>query len=203
MTPVAVTQRVTIDAEHGERRDALDQRLANLLKACGVAPVPVPNIGEAIVDWIEAVPIGGVLLSGGNDLVGLGGDAPERDETEETLVNVALSRGWPVVGLCRGMQLLAYIHGATLVQQPGHVGRDHAVVGTINQTVNSYHRWCLEDAPPGFATLARAYDGTVEAMAHSQLRLLGLMWHPERDEVPSRSDIELLGQAFHLALAET
>ena len=203
MTLVAVTQRVTIDAEHGERRDALDQRLVNLLKACGVVPVPVPNVGRSVVDWIEAVPVSGVVLSGGNDVVGLGGDAPERDATEEALVNVALSRGWPVVGLCRGMQLLAYVHGAELVQQPGHVGRDHAVVGTINRTVNSYHRWCLEHAPPGFATLARAYDGTVEAMAHSQLRLLGLMWHPERDEATSRSDIELLGQAFHLALAET
>ena len=47
-----------------------------------------------------------MVLTGGNDLAALGGDAPERDATENALLDAAESRRLPVIGVCRGMQVI-------------------------------------------------------------------------------------------------
>ena len=82
MKLVLVSQRVDFLAERGERRDALDQRLANFLAECGLLPIPVPNRREDVRKYFDELPqAAGVVLSGGNDLNDYGGDAPERDRT--------------------------------------------------------------------------------------------------------------------------
>ena len=80
MNAVAVTQRVTVELTQGERRDCLDQLIGEFLVRCGLLPVPVPNEVDAAIALCSQVPVRAVVLTGGNDLVAYGGDAPERDE---------------------------------------------------------------------------------------------------------------------------
>jgi putative glutamine amidotransferase len=76
MRTIGLTQRVTVVPEYGERRDALDQRWSDFLSACGYLPVPLPNRPHTAVALAQAAGVGGILLTGGNDPVVLGGDAP-------------------------------------------------------------------------------------------------------------------------------
>ena len=87
MKLVAVTQRVAVVPAYGERRDCLDQAWSRFLAACGLLPVLLPNVMETALELCEAAGVGGLLLTGGNDLAQLGGDAPERDAVENSLLD--------------------------------------------------------------------------------------------------------------------
>jgi len=192
MKLIAVSQRVDILPERSERRDALDRRYALLLAELGFDILPVPNVGPRAAQVLAGLPVAGILLSGGNDLVAVGGDAPERDATETALLDLAGERSLPVLGICRGMQLMAAREGIALQARDGHAGSRHALAGDIGREVNSFHRWCVPEAPPQWQVLARAGDGSVEAMRHLTRPWLGIMWHPEREAPFAAADLELL-----------
>ncbi|MBF0179866.1 MAG: gamma-glutamyl-gamma-aminobutyrate hydrolase family protein [Magnetococcales bacterium] len=177
---VAVTQRVDGAPGRDERRDALDQRLPAFLAEAGWCAVPVPNLlGELLGAWLNRVRPAGVVLSGGNDI----GACPERDATERRLLVWAGALSLPVVGICRGMQMLAVHAGGSLRKVTGHVATRHALQGEATGEVNSFHQFSLANAPPGYRVTARAPDGVIEAIRHERLPWVGCMWHPER-EVP-------------------
>ena len=102
MKAVAITQRVSVVSVYGERRDCLDQSWTKFLAARGLLPVLLPNFAEAALALCKGTGIAGLVLTGGNDLAVLGGDAPERDAVENALLDLAERRGLPVLGVCRG-----------------------------------------------------------------------------------------------------
>ena len=196
---VAVSQRVDVWADRGERRDALDQRLSRWLMAAGCIPVPVPNAlstplmagqDEEWQGWLRAVKPDAVLLSGGNDI----GEAPERDNTEHRLLDYARDRALPALGICRGMQMMAVWAGGSLAPVSGHVRTRHRLQTTANMgawpdEVNSFHNFSLAECPGGFVVTARAEDGAIEAIRHETLPWEGWMWHPEREPQFGSADV--------------
>ena len=106
---VIYTQRVEIVENYQERRDCADQNIPRFLETCGYLPVPVPNVISDLEMFVETVSPAGIMLTGGNSLVKYGGTAPERDETDWKLIEIALRKNIPLYGFCRGMQsVLAY-----------------------------------------------------------------------------------------------
>lgn len=193
MIPVAVTQRVAIDPAHGERRDALDQRWAPFLAACGLLPVPVPNDPALAVALAERVGVAGLLLTGGNDI----GTAPERDATERRLVEWAEAHGLPVLGVCRGMQMLLDLAGIPMEPVSGHVATRHAVrLGDARIEVNSYHGFAARSVSGALEAWGVADDGVVEAVRHRSRPTRGIMWHPEREAPFRAADVELVATLF-------
>jgi putative glutamine amidotransferase len=181
MTCIAVTSRVVVDPVHGTRSDAVDQRWWPFLDDCGLAPVPVPNDTACAMRLMRRLPIRGVLLTGGNDLAELGGDAPERDRTETALLNLALRTRLPVVGVCRGMQVLLRRFGVPLTRVTGHVSpRQTVLVDGRERVVNSYHTWAAVRTEPPLWTWAIGPGGVVKGIRHETEPVLGIMWHPER-----------------------
>ncbi|MDZ3993773.1 gamma-glutamyl-gamma-aminobutyrate hydrolase family protein [Pseudomonas sp. Teo4] len=203
MKVVAISQRVDEIAKRGECRDALDQRLVNFLLVAGYLPVPVPNelylqtLGQgathdALHDWLNALSPQAIVLSGGNDI----GQYPARDTTEGRLLDHARSHRLPVLGLCRGMQMIAHCFGGQLKPVVGHVRTRHQLSGQIVAEVNSYHGFALADCPEAFEILARSEDGEIEAIRHLSLPWEGWMWHPEREHVFAPHDIHRLRMLF-------
>lgn len=208
MKLVAVSQRVDAYPDRQERRDALDQRLVLWLKAAGYLAVPVPNLAWETAElsaWLTKLAPCAILLSGGNDL----GEAPERDHTETLLLHYGASQHLPLLGICRGMQMLLAHAGARLQPLDGHVAVRHPLLpdslytGPWPETVNSFHRRGVRATPPGYAPLVRAADGSIEAMRHETLPWEGWMWHPEREPEFSPADIERLRRLIGSRASQT
>jgi gamma-glutamyl-gamma-aminobutyrate hydrolase PuuD len=181
MTAIAVTSRVVVDPVHGTRSDSVDQRWWPFLVDCGVSPIPMPNNEDAAIRLMQELPVRGILLTGGNDLVELGGDAPERDRTESALLDHALRSGLPVLGVCRGMQLLLRRFGVPLARVAGQVATSQrVVVGNRERVVNSYHNWAATEAVPPLMAWAIGPGDVVKAVRHETWPVVGIMWHPER-----------------------
>lgn len=193
MKLVAVSQRVDAYPGRGETRDALDQRLMAFLLAAGYLPLQVPNIlDRAIHDWLFEVQPAAVMLSGGNDI----GQCPERDATEAALMMYAETRLLPLLGICRGMQVMAHRSGTRLIRIPGHVQTRHVLTGQIQGDRNSYHDYALDSCPKDYSVLARSEDGSIEAIGHHQLPWEGWMWHPEREPAFTENDIQRMKRLF-------
>ena len=181
MTCVALSQRVEIVAPRGERRDSLDQRWSAFLDRCGIVPALVPNNPDALPRLLRDLPLQGVVLTGGGDLVEYGGNAPERDATERALLRHALERSLPAMGVCRGMQTIQHFFGVPLTAVQGHVAAQLQItVEGRRETVNSYHDFGARSTVPDLEVWAVADDGVVKAVRHRRHIVEGIMWHPER-----------------------
>lgn len=190
---VLYTQRVEIIESYGERRDCADQNIPRFIEACGYLPVPIPNVLAVAKEMAEQLQPAGIVLTGGNSLVKYGGDAPERDEVEKELLTFALRHDIPVYGFCRGMQMILDYFGCELEQVQGHVAVRHKVSGVLGELeVNSFHNQACRMIKEPLEILAQSEDGVVEAVRHKEKRVLGTMWHPEREEPFRISDIQRL-----------
>ncbi|MGW2552797.1 gamma-glutamyl-gamma-aminobutyrate hydrolase family protein [Streptomyces sp. NPDC001635] len=151
----------------------------------------------------------GLVIAGGPDVdparydaersARTGPPAPERDAWELALIEAALASGTPLLGICRGMQLLNVALGGTLVQHiDGHVtqvgvfgrhavdpvpGTRYAEAAPEPASVPTYHHQAVDRLGDGLVVSAYAVDGTVEAVElPGSGWVLGVQWHPEMDE---------------------
>jgi putative glutamine amidotransferase len=187
----------------------LPRTYPDVVIAAGGVPILLPPLPESAgaVDRLDAV-----VLAGGPD-VGpdrygaaphprTGQPRPERDAAELAVLHRALERGIPVLGVCRGAQILNVGLGGTLVQHVpdavGHSGHNPSpgVFGTVEvtleagsrvgaalgraTTVRCHHHQALDRVADGLVVTGRAADGLVEAVELAGSRwVVGVQWHPE------------------------
>lgn len=202
---ILVTVRQDDHQAYKERRDALDVRWYALLKAADLCPILIPNDLDLCLSLLENCRYDGVLLTGGNSLRQYGGDAAARDEIEKMLINLAIEKSLPVLGVCRGMQLMLDKFNCDLIPVEGHVATRHSIQcqesGLLSDyireitDVNSYHTFSLKSPGP-FKPIASTTDGLIEAIEHPDHKLFGIMWHPEREYVDLHNHIKMLKKVF-------
>ena len=192
---------------------ALRQNYADAIVAAGGLPMALPHAAALAADYLDA--IDALVVTGGAfdiDPALYGGGArhatvtlkPGRTAAELALIQAALARDMPVLGICGGQQLLAVALGGSLIQhipdtipealeheqsnprhEPGHevallpgtlLAR---IVGTATMRVNSAHHQAVLSAGRG-AVNATAPDGVIEGIESNGYRFcLGVQWHPE------------------------
>ena len=191
---IGITQRVTHLADINETRDCLDQSWTTLLTGCGFQPILLPNRLPEPGEYVRSLQLGGIIFSGGNDLCVIESGrnhAPERDSLERTLLTHCIEHRLPLLGVCRGMQMLLAEDGVMPAPLSDHVATTHRLSRTAESplplpgtfTTNSYHDFGFAELPEScaYTCIARASDNSVEAIVHDDHPFVaGIMWHPER-----------------------
>lgn len=195
MKLMAVSIRVDVWEDRSERRDAIDQKIYELVGDLGFLPVLIPNSLSIAQEYFSRFKFDAVMLTGGNSLEDYGGDSPERDKVEIFLITMSRKNDIPIVAICRGMQSIAHYNRVKLISTPNHIARSHRVFGEVGELeVNSFHGWSLAEIPPNYRVIARSDDQTIEGMFSQQDRTIAIMWHPERnvDQKNWDRDVNLL-----------
>jgi N5-(cytidine 5'-diphosphoramidyl)-L-glutamine hydrolase len=206
MKRIAVTQRVDMISSHEERRDALDQRWIPFLQTINLLSILVPNNISYVQQLIEEKSIDGILLTGGNSLVKYGGDAPERDEVEKLLIGFAYSKNLPLLGVCRGMQMIQDYFNNSLCEVDGHVTARHALIvheglrmsSVVKRfkDVNAFHEYGTYKVEGDLLKVANSHDNVVMAIEHKEKNIFGVMWHSERELPFNKNDQDMFKEIF-------
>lgn len=196
MTLIAVTMLRLFDTARQEWRDAIDQRWTAFLTQCAVLPLYLPNDPVVSRQLLERFEPDGVLLTGGGSCQALTGSADLRDETEALLLDWAQRRRLPVLGVCRGMQVMLTRAGAALAPVTDHVGSHDIRYRGAPRRVNSFHDYGFRSVPLGYEIEAESADGVIEAVSHPDARHSAVMWHPERNSPFDSADLSLVRQVF-------
>lgn len=197
MKRIAITQRVDFIELYGERRDSLDQRWIQLILKCGFVPLIIPNNLNAAEQIICQVHIDGLIFTGGNNLVKYGGDAPERDSVEYYLINYAIQYNVPLLGICRGMQIIQDYFKVPLKKYEGHTAVTHELLCEGESRLkNSYHNYASKNTAEQLSVNAVAMDGIVEAVCHEKYKIFAMMWHPERNNPFDEDDLNFIKNFF-------
>ncbi len=192
--------------------DVLNRAYIDAVAAAGGLPIVIPILDpvlvEAVLDTVDAL-----VVSGGGDVdparygqvaaPEVGGVDECRDDWEIALVRASLGRGTPLLGICRGAQVLNVACGGTLVQDlPSITEHPHRASDRWGEVVhlveidpasklaeaidvasigaNTLHHQAVADVGEGLCAVAWAHDGTIEAIETDDARaVLGVQWHPE------------------------
>ena len=188
MKRILISQSIYKDLTRNEFGDKVDSRLIRFVLAAKYLPIVLSNYKvirrnygwdtSVLNQYLNQVNVDGILLTGGSDF----GVDDNRDVTEKAVLSWANQEKLPVLGLCRGMQLMGKLEGGYLEEVSNHVREYHQLTGVISSRVNSYHKFAFRNLPSCFKILATSSDGVIEAFQHRKNNWEGWMWHPEREE---------------------
>jgi putative glutamine amidotransferase len=221
---------ITMSREH-EQQQILSRAYSDAVIQAGGVPLLIPyTTSDSVIKEMSRV-LDGLLLSGGGDidptlfdeepLPGLGRIDPDRDEMEIALIEQFISQDKPILGICRGCQILNVALGggmfqdlpsqkSDLLQHAQQAPRYHAShtihieEGTLLHQiycksvakVNSFHHQAVREVLAPLRVSAVSRDGVVEAFESEQHRfVLAVQWHPE-EMVHIDSDAANLFSAF-------
>jgi len=210
MKKIAVSQRILENQSYYEVRETLDVKWGEFFSALGVLPIILPLEVNAI-DYFNEIGIDGVVFTGGNNLSLVSGNELDsrRDEFENSIIKYCVSNGIPLMGICRGMQVIANYYHANILPVENHVGNRHKLIISSEsrmenilaeiKDVNSYHDYGIKETPKEFVQSAYCEaDGTVEAMESDNLKIYCQMWHPERERPINEMDLKLFRKFFNI-----
>lgn len=207
---IGITMRVDNAAGYNEPRDCLAQDWWDYLQF--ISPhihwMALPNIGNNIQNYVKEWGLDGFLFTGGNDV----GNSQKRDDTEIKLLEIAVDQKIPVLGICRGLQMVNFYFGGSIIHDltnvsgapDAHVGKNHTVkvedstfsnlLKSRELTVNSYHRCAVTKITlaPELRAFAFSQDELIEGLYHPELPIVAIQWHPERKNPAQDADLSLI-----------
>jgi putative glutamine amidotransferase len=167
------TTRVLRDTWHS----AINHNWYDFLKSHTIVPLV-----SADPNTVDVAKFDLVILCGGNDMSDFvtwrNNNDPQRDQFEADLIDQAIAKNVPVVGICRGSHFINKHQGGTLRMLD--VPYDNVEVELPGITVVCHHTIAIDQLAPGFEIVLQDKTGIIELAVNRDKRLLGIGWHPER-----------------------
>lgn len=189
---IAISQRSELN-KYGVRIDVLESDYIKYLEKLDIRLLPIPNNTDDLEYYFDNFHISGIILSGGEDIspesYGESGKGiSPRDIVEKKMLDLAVARKLPVLGICRGMQFInVYFKGRLVKDIKEELGehppaKDHPITTLEGEfVVNSYHNQGVSNNTLSPELKAWAICGEIiEALYHPSLPIAGIQWHPER-----------------------
>jgi len=208
MKKIGITLRVENFTKYNEKRDAISHDWIKYLSDKNILPIFIPNNLPNLDLFLDTMKLDGIILSGGDNP----GESLERDVTEEKLLNYGIKKSIPIIGICRGLQVINNFFGGKIEIDSSntHVKTNHKIQIIDNKfknffnsnelTVNSFHNNIILENFLGkeIKIFAKSkHDNTIEGIIHEKLPIMGVMWHPEREKI--EKEINLMS-IFHNSL---
>ncbi|WP_440651965.1 gamma-glutamyl-gamma-aminobutyrate hydrolase family protein [Candidatus Pelagibacter sp. HIMB1495] len=207
MKTIAVTQRLLLNENYYEVREALDVNWGKFFKKINFLPIILP-IEFDHKRYFNSVKIDGIILTGGNDLNNVNKNklSLKRDIFEKKLIKYCIKKRIPVFGMCRGMEIIGDFFGANFKRVKNQVGIRHSLdinkkskyFNELNKisTVNSFHNYAIDKMPSDLIVSARSNSGIIKAIEHKKYKIFGQMWHSEREKFLNKNQISLIKKFF-------
>ena len=196
MRNVLISQKFYLD-KHSQLNWMLENNWYKYFKNKKVNLVPLNYNTINYLKLSELKPLG-IIISGGNNLYNFKKSKENliRDKFEIKMIKFAIKNKVPLLGICKGFQLIAKIFKSKIIKINNHVRVNHKlkisnkIFGEKVKTlkVNSYHNYAIRELPKVFDLIVRHKDRTIEIAKSNKLKILCLMFHPERKNV-SQKDI--------------
>lgn len=191
---ILLTQRVDKIDKLNEIRESVDIRLVKFCLSVEIIPITLSSLVIKKYDlntYLNNLSFDGIILSGGNNI----GEFEERDFFESQLLDWAKTRQIPVLGICRGLQMINHYQNGSLIPIKGHCRTRHLIKEEfcLDREVNSFHNYGLFKENLGYDLLPLAFaeDDSIEAIKHKFYPWLAIMWHPEREDKFNKKDLEI------------
>ena len=204
MNRIAFTQRITKEKNYKEIRDCLDQNWINLAFKLNSIPLILPNVDKKHTNKILNICKPNlIVLTGGNDISQkIKNDNKiykKRDDFELSLIRYSIKNSIPLIGICRGMQLINIFFEGKISKIQDHVRRKHKIFflkknkNIFTDKVNSFHNWGIKfkDLGKNLDILATDKENNIESFIHKSKKIIGIMWHPERNKFFNKKDVIL------------
>ena len=200
---IGLTMRIDNNSEYDEPRNAISQDWINLVTKLGFTPILIPNLVTLTEKQLDELGFEALIMtSGGNTNIESSGKinayCDARDVTESLVFNYALKRGFPILGVCRGMQFIYKFYGGSLYElnNKSHVNvlNEIELNNGEKRKVGCYHDIiCSRDSVPKELKIwATSSDGNIEGIEHKTEKVLGIQWHPERAHPSASEDFSLI-----------
>ncbi|SMB89649.1 putative glutamine amidotransferase [Desulfonispora thiosulfatigenes DSM 11270] len=204
---------ITAGFKNQENKFYLSEYYINAIEHAGGTPIILPAVMTGLIPQIYDM-VDGIIFSGGSDvdpsffgqnpLRGLGEITPNRDQFELFLAKKAIGGNKPVLGICRGMQVISIAAGGTIYQDISEITRQehrqkapkwypyheikieqeskvYGIIGRNRIKVNSFHHQAVKEPGSLLKASAWAEDGLIEAVESisEDGNIIGVQWHPE------------------------
>ena len=192
----------------------LDLGWIKLLDSVDMLSLPLPFIEPSkVANIFKMFNLDGIILSGGNSCAGyIELEDPDyelsiqRDVYEKKLISEAIKNSVPILGVCKGLQLINVYFGGKIQRVNNHsAGTRHNLyysndidIFPLINSVNSYHDFSI---PPDLLSdqlkaIASDSQKHIEAAIHKSHKIYGIMWHPERNRPFDKQDKLLIKRIF-------
>ena len=188
MKSIILSSKLIID-KYGKVNFLTDEDLSNYINKLGLNILPL-SIKKNQINSENLRLAKGLILSGGGDIYKYKKNKINklRDSIEIKLFNYFSKKNLPILLICRGFQLMIDMHKIKLFKQKNHVRKSHLLKLSNSKflkhsklSVNSYHNYSIKKLPVNYINVASTKDGSIEIAEHKSKKILGLMFHPERN----------------------
>ena len=167
---ILISQSLIYNKTRNELSDFIDTRLINFFTKLNYIPITISNFYSNPDVFLNSFKFSAIILTGGSDI----GKFPRRDKLENNLIKYSIRKKVPLIGICRGMQMINRFFKGKLVKIDNHVKVKHLILNVKSKkklVVNSYHNYAIYEKTmhKNLSVLHRCFkDNSIESFKHKK-----------------------------------